>query len=200
MKKRREMRELISQLLSGILFWVFVFAVYKGVGYVRGQTLHRVYRKADSNNMVAILAKDWSIEAESVDERLYEMNWSDQTKPYVVVLIDDIGYAYKSENWTVIACSGKKDLSDMKTVIFCRYYTKTAGYGSSPTQNRASSTGTSEFVSISYVDAESHKQYYWESFGKELPGSTSKTPHYKVSRNKLLSHIKKRLKKGPEWS
>ena len=199
MNKRRERRELMKQLFQGVLFWLFVFAVYKGVGYVRGQTLHRVYKKADSNRLVAILAKDWSSEANSVGERLYEMEWINETEPHVVVLIDELSYAYKTENWTVIANSGKKDLSDIKTVVFCRYYTKTAGYGSSPSQNRASSTGTSEFVSISYVDAKSHKQYYWESFGKELPGSTSKTPHYKVSRNKLLSHIKKRLKKGPEW-
>jgi hypothetical protein len=34
----------------------------------------------------------------------------------------------------------------------------------------------------------------WEEIGKELPGQTSSVPHYKVSTNKLLSHIKKTIK------
>lgn len=31
-------------------------------------------------------------------------------------------------------------------------------------------------------------------FGRELPCEASRAPHYKVSINKLLSHIKKTLK------
>lgn len=197
MKKKKEIRELVFELFKGVIFWAVVFALYKGAGFVHGHMLHRVYKKEEARAMKEILAKDWSPEGNSVEERLYELDWPGETEPYVVVLIDELAYAYKPENWTVIACTGKKDLSDLKTVVFCRYFEKTAEYGSSPSQDRGNFTGISQFVKISYVDAESHKQYFWEEFGKELPGQTSKAPHYKVSRNKLLSHIKKRLKNRP---
>ena len=198
MKKKTDKKELFHELFKMIAFWAVVFALYKAAGFVHGHMLHRIYKKADARAMQEILARDWGPEGDSIDERLYELDWPENPEPYVVVLLDELSYAYKPENWTVIACSGKKDLSDIKTVVFCRYYTKTAGYGSSPSQDRSSSTGSSQFVKISYVNADFHRQYYWEEIGKELPGRASRTPHYKVSRNKLLSHIKKRLKKGPE--
>jgi hypothetical protein len=198
MKKKFDAKYWKGELLYGILFWAMVFLIYTGFNYFRGVAASRVRGSTAESLSQIVREQGWENASLSVkDDGHYgsSAQTPDSPEPYIVILIDDFRSIDASIFWKVIGYSGKdkKSLSDVKTIVFCRYTEKTATYGRSPTAN-GGSTGTSEFVRISYVNARTKQCYKWEEIGKELPGQTSSVPHYKVSTNKLLSHIKKTIK------
>ena len=165
-------------------------------GYLRSLQLERVYGKtAIALEKQMRERKEWKRAADTVKGKVkFDISAKpDETEPYLVILVDE--FDTNAAFWDVLARSGeeKTSLNGVNTVVLCQYMTKTASYG--PTSAKTgTTTGTSEFVRISYVNADTGECCRWEAIGKDLPGSASNVPHYKVSYNKLLSHIKETLK------
>ena len=179
-----------------LLFLVIVaagFGICKGAAYLYGRTVYRVSGKESRTYIKPFVDSEFAGCTKTVDGRYTEVKAPEPKGPYLVILLPEHS-SYIDES-KVIAWSGEGEPSpdNVKTIIFCRYTEKTALYNTSGSGS-SGATGTSEFVNISYLDAENAKQYKYESIGKELPGTASSAPHYKVSINKLLSHIKKEMK------
>ena len=189
---KNNVRMLLKELLSLLLFAAVVFGGYKGAGYLRGIQLNRVYGKtATVLEKQMMERKDWKYAASTEEDDPTAK--PDDVEPYLVILVGR--FSTKDPHfWDVLAWSGKDktSLEGVNTVIFCQYTTKTASYGPAGSKTGATS-GTSEYVTIRYVNADTGECYRLEKIGKDLPGSVSDVPHYKVSYNKLLSHIKKTL-------
>ena len=199
-KKAADKKAIAKEVLTAILFWVAVFGIYKGAGFLRGIPLHRVYGKTATALTELARNQNWTNAANTVrDDGNYGSPSAapEALEPYMVILIPENRSAGDSTFWKVIAWSGEDQsaLSEIRTVVFCQYKEKTATYNTSGT-GTSGSTGTSQFVKISFVNAKTGESYHWEQFGRELPGQASSTPHYKVSTNKLLSHILKYLREG----
>ncbi len=198
MKKKSSRKEILHMILRLLLFAAAAFAVWMGVSYFRGRSANRIYGKAEKRRINALIRerKDWENAAFTVKNAKAPdpAETPEPAEPYLVILLGKWDRADDRQSWQAIACSEKDpaDLDGIKTVIFCQYTEETRSYGPAGTGS-ATTTGTSEFVRISYVNAATGKCYKWEKFGKELPGQTSRVPHYKVSANKLLSHIKESL-------
>jgi hypothetical protein len=188
---------LLREILSIIVFAAVCFGIYEGASFLRGLSVNRVYGK-DTRKQILHMAQDqdWEQAAETIKNKGQHnlSNAPERLEPYLVILIPKWDRPRDSQLWKVLACSEKDpgSLDGIQTVVFCKYTEETAGYGQ-PGASTSSSTGTSEFVHISYVNAQTGLPYKWEYYGKDLPGKSSGTPHFKVSTNKLLSHIKKAL-------
>ncbi len=182
----------IREFLAFLVLAAAGFAIYKGAVFVYGKSVYRVSGKESRRYIKPFVESEFAGCTKTVDGRNYEGKAPVAEEPYMVVLLDKHS-SYIDES-KVIAWTGEGEPSpdNVKTVVFCRYTEKTALYNTSGTGS-SGSTGTSEFVNISYINAETAKQYKYDSFGKELPGTASSAPHYKVSINKLLSHIKKEI-------
>lgn len=192
-----ERRYWLRELGKGVAFVAVLVALVFGGKFLRGLTLHHVYGKqAQSLTRMMRDNEVWESAGPTVADSGAQNSAArpEKPEPYLVVKIGRFD-TNDTNGWKVLAWSGKnKDsLDEAKTVVFCQYTEKTASYGRAGT-NSSSSTGTSEFVNISYVNAETGECFFWESFGKELPNRVSTAPHYKVSDNKLLAHIRKQLR------
>ncbi len=183
-------RALLKELLTVLLAAAFVFGVYKGVSYLRSIHLNRVYGKTVTRLEKQISDRyEWKAAVDNYEDDITAK--PEDVEPYLVVIVDS---ERNLQSWDVLAWSGKDktSLEGLKTVVLCKYSTKSASYG--PAGSKTGTTrGTSEFVTLRYINAGTNECFLLESIGKELPGKTSDAPHYKVSYNKLLSHIKKTL-------
>lgn len=196
-KKTGNSKNKAIQVLSMILFWAVVIGAYFGISFLYGLTLHRVYGKTADSLTELAREEDWEDAASSVingGRHSVSSNVPESLEPYIVILIPESRTADEKIFWDVLAYTGedKTSLDEVQTIVFCRYTLKTALYNASGTGTYGS-TGKSQFVDIGFVNAKTGEAYHWESYGKELPGSASRTPDYKVSKNKLLSHIKKQI-------
>ena len=190
----------IKKILLFLLIAALAFGIYEGVGYLRGVSVNRVYGK-EAKTLTRFVRNEmddgfWKNAAQSVRDtgNRIETTRPDAVEPYIVILIDELWVDQGCALADAIAWSGEKkpSLDGIRTVIFCCYTEKTATYNNSGSGS-GGATGTSEFVRISYVDAETGLCYDWEEIGRELPWQASSAPHYKVSTNQLLSHIKDKL-------
>jgi len=190
----------VKKILLFLLIAALAFGVYEGASYLYGRSLNRVYGK-EAKTLTRFVRDEmdngfWENAAQSVRDTGNQIETArpDAAAPYIVIRIPwywvDQGCAFAD----VIAWSGEKkpSLDGIRTVVFCCYTEKTATYNTTGSGS-SGATGTSEFVRISYVDAETGLCYDWEEIGRELPATASSAPHYKVSTNKLLSHIKDKL-------
>ena len=200
MKKKGFFGSAFGKIVLFLLLAALAFGVYEGVGYLRGLSVNRVYGR-EAKTLTRFVRNEmddgfWLKASQSVRDtgRSIETTRPDKVEPYIVIQIPwywvDQGCAFAD----VIACSGEKkpSLDGIKTVVFCCYTEKTATYNTTGSGS-SGATGTSEFVRISYVDAETGLCYDWEEIGRELPATASSAPHYKVSTNELLAHIKDKL-------
>ena len=200
MKRKSSKKEILRFILSALLFAAAVFLGWMVISYLRGLSANRIYSKTERRKLNALIRErqDWENAALSINDssnRSGSVSIPDPAEPYLVILIGKWDRPDSTTSWKPIACSDKKltDLSGIKTVVFCKYTEKTVSYGPKGSGS-ATTSGSSEFVYISYVNTETGVSFQWERFGKELPDRTSNPPHYKVSTNKLLTHIKDTLK------
>ncbi len=164
-------------------------------GFLKEEELERLELSAEPDGKVPGEPEPWFL----VRLKGYESKGTEDTK-----LLRAVGWS-QAYRWQTVEYRETELTSEewekVNTLVLARYGQWTAHYGAKLGVGTGSNVGigTSEYVDLYYFDAKTGEQYAYERYGKKLPETVTKVPHYVVTDEELAGRVQQTIEsKAPE--